>query len=129
MLEGILLTGIHVNSTQTRCTRCSYVDPREDGGVDDISGGSQPTMWSANCGASFGHELMFSMTLEKAKNGVGRNFETVKIAHGGSRMFEDWYPNMDVIGMLLTALYGNAQEQGIAGADFFGIKESRVSKS
>jgi hypothetical protein len=50
-------------------------------------------MWSANCGASFGHELMFSMTLEKAKNGVGRNFETVKIAHGRSRMFEDWYPN------------------------------------
>jgi hypothetical protein len=36
---------------------------------------------------------MFSMTLEKAKNGMGRNFETVKIAHGGSRMFEDWYPN------------------------------------
>jgi len=50
-------------------------------------------MWSANCGASFGHELMFSTTLEKAKNGVGRNFETVKIAHGGSRMFEDWCPN------------------------------------
>jgi hypothetical protein len=79
-----------VNSIQTRC-RCSFVNPREEGGVDDISGGSQPTIWSANCGESFGHELMFSTTFEKAKTGT--NFETVKIAHGGSRMFEDWYPN------------------------------------
>jgi hypothetical protein len=47
----------------------------------------------------------------------------------GQECLRTGIPTMDVIGMLLTALYGNAQEQGIAGADFFGIKESRVSKS
>ena len=47
----------------------------------------------------------------------------------GQECLRTGIPTMDVIGMLLTALYGTAQEQGIAGADFFGIKESRVSKS
>ena len=71
---------------------------------------------------------MFSTTLENARNGTGRIFETVKIAHGGSRMFEDWYPNKDDIGMHSTDLYGAEREQGITGAVSCGIKESRVRK-
>ena len=51
--------------------------------MNDISGGTKPTVWDANCGASFGHELMFSRTLEQ-EMGQQNHFETVKNAGGGT---------------------------------------------
>ena len=73
---------------------CSFLELQNSSGVAtyiDRSGGSKSSIWSANCGRSFGHDLIFSKTIEM--NGTGHMFETVKIAIGGSRMYEGWYPN------------------------------------
>ena len=66
------------------------------GNPRQVSGGSKPTKWDADCGGSFGHELMFSKTLEKLmlEADQGRSFEAVKNARGGSKISE-WYPNND----------------------------------
>lgn len=69
---------------------CSFVDFNKTATPISRSGGSKPILWSANCGMSFGHELIFSKTLEM--NGVRRGFETVKVAEGGTRLYEGWCP-------------------------------------
>ncbi len=59
----------------------------------DISDGTQQTIWSANCGRLFGHELMLSKTLEAAMIAAGlpHSFEMVKNAFGGS-LLSRWNP-------------------------------------
>jgi len=44
---------------------------------------------------SFGHELMFSKTLEMNET-IPRPFEAVKIAKGGSTLYTQWYPGTGV---------------------------------
>ena len=44
---------------------------------------------------SFGHELMFSKTLEMNET-IPRPFEAVKIAKGGSTLYAQWYPGTGV---------------------------------
>ena len=73
-----------MNLTKYCCQRCSFVQPENSKEVYDISGGTKPTVWNANCGGSFGHELMFSRTLE-LDMGVQTHFETAKNARGGTR--------------------------------------------
>ena len=63
--------------------RCSFVEPQYSGTDIDVSKGPQPTVWDANCGSIFGHELMFSRTLE-LEIGYSNHFEAMKVAHGGT---------------------------------------------
>ena len=73
--------------------KCSFMEATEDE-VKDVSQGTVATVWNANCGHSFGHELLFSRTLELgAMNYTARDFEMVKVARGGSALYEHWYPN------------------------------------
>lgn len=77
-----------------RLGTCSYIEPQDDNvtNVTDVSGGTKPTFWNASCGASFGHELMLSRTLE-LKLGQQNHFEAVKNAHGGTEIYQHWYPD------------------------------------
>ncbi|KAL9179016.1 hypothetical protein ACHAXT_011989 [Thalassiosira profunda] len=70
---------------------CSYVEPLGGLRERDRSGGTRPTAWNANCGDSFGHEWMFSRTLEM-EMGQQRPFEAVKNARGGTEIHQHWYP-------------------------------------
>ena len=72
--------------------KCSFKRVKNDTSVDDASQGTVPTVWNANCGSSFGHELMFSRTMELAMN-YETEFEMHKVARGGSGLYEHWYPN------------------------------------
>jgi hypothetical protein len=75
---------------------CSFVRPLNANDVQDVSDGTQPTKWNANCGASFGHELMFSRTLELGM-GVKSRFEMVKNAEGGTEIHKHWYVQLPII--------------------------------
>lgn len=60
--------------------------------VSDQSEGTQPMIWNATCGKIFGPELMFSRTLE-LEMGQQSYFETVKNAHGGTKIHLHWFPD------------------------------------
>ena len=75
--------------TPVRVSSCSYVIPHDSGGVLAVTGGTKPTVWNANCGNAFGHELTFSKTLKTEPNQVN-NFEVVKNARGGTNIHQ-WY--------------------------------------
>ena len=64
--------------------------PQNDGvTLQDRSSGAQPTVWNAECGGTFGHELMISRTLEM-EMGQQNNFEMVKNAKGGTEIHRHW---------------------------------------
>ena len=90
---------------------CSFVIPRESGGVDDISGGTVRTVWDANCGQSFGHELMFSRALELKMN-QDTAFETVKLAVGGTEIYRHWYPEHGIYWNALSESIANKAKSG-----------------
>ena len=71
--------------------KCSFTEAN-DTLVNDVSQGTVPIVWNANCGHSFGHELLFSRTLELGMN-YTTAFEMHKVARGGSGLYEHWYPN------------------------------------
>jgi hypothetical protein len=83
----------------------------------DRSGGSKSSIWSANCGRSFGHELLFSKALELS--GTITKFETVKIAIGGSRMYEGWYPDHGLYWNTLRKSIRNRNGTGTNWKAFF----------
>jgi hypothetical protein len=95
---------------------CSYVDFDETSAPIDMSSGSKSTKWNANCGMSFGYELIFSKTLEI--NGVRRSFETVKVARGGSRLYEGWYPDS---GLQWMSLQNSIRNRSGAGKNWMGF--------
>ncbi|KAL7494825.1 hypothetical protein ACHAWT_006558 [Skeletonema menzelii] len=72
--------------------KCSFQRAKNDTYVDDASQGTVPTVWNANCGLSFGHELLFARTMELAMNHK-TDFEMHKVERGGSGLYEHWYPN------------------------------------
>ncbi|KAL7491834.1 hypothetical protein ACHAWT_001093 [Skeletonema menzelii] len=71
--------------------KCSFKE-LDDSNVYDVSQGTVPIVWNANCGHSFGHELLFARTMELAMN-YTTEFEMYKVARGGSGLYEHWYPN------------------------------------
>jgi hypothetical protein len=71
--------------------RCSFQEA-SDSKVDDVSQGTVPIVWNANCGHAFGHELLFSRTLELTM-GYWSQYEMHKVARGGTSLFQHWYPN------------------------------------
>jgi hypothetical protein len=73
--------------------KCSFVEVVDDTNVYNVSQGIVPTVWNANCGHEFGHELLFSRTLELEMDYNATEFEMHKIARGGSGLYEHWYPN------------------------------------
>lgn len=81
----------HLFSMIIYCS-CSFLVPLDWNAVNDHSGGTKPTVWNANCGGSFGHELMFSRALE-LEMGHQNRFEVVKNAHDGTEIHEYWYPD------------------------------------
>ena len=75
--------------------KCSFVKPKKKSNkLLQISGGSVPTSWHANCGYVFGHEWMFSRTLELQMGMNGTTFEMVKHSCGGTSIYKHWYPNV-----------------------------------
>lgn len=78
--------------------KCSFVTPKKKnlGELKQISGGSVPTSWDANCGYSFGHEWMFSRTLELQMGMNNTAFEMVKHSCGGTAIYKHWYPDIGV---------------------------------
>ena len=78
------------NTISTLYPSCSFVEPQDAGGVNDKSGGTKASIWNANCGGAFGHELMFQRTLE-LEMGQSSSFEAVKNARGGTEIHKHWY--------------------------------------
>jgi len=96
---------------------CSFLDFNETANASiDRSSGSKSTKWNANCGMSFGYELIFSKALEM--NGVRRSFETVKVAHGGTRLYESWFPDS---GLHWTLLQNSIRNRSGAGKNWMGF--------
>jgi len=81
-----------------------------------MSNGSLSSKWNANCGMSFGYELIFSKTLEM--NGVRGSFEAVKVARGGSRLFEGWFPDS---GRQWPSLQNSIRNRSGAGKNWIGF--------
>ena len=88
--------------------KCSFKEVRNEdrpnNNYDDVSQGMVPISSNSNCGHSFGHELLFGRTLELLGGGGAmmknftttsrtRDFEMVKVARGGSGLYEHWAPN------------------------------------
>jgi len=68
--------------------KCYFKDPSHQSKGQPKPSPVSPTI---NCGASFGHELVFSHTLSKTilKN---TTFTVGKVAVGGTEIYKDWYP-------------------------------------
>ncbi len=106
-----LLTGLDVPLSNGKCSFMEAYEKNGKSKVDDISLGTQEIAWDVNCGHVFGHELMFGRTLElelsgddsgsnattsTGGGGLGydtKEFELIKVARGGSALYEHWYPN------------------------------------
>ncbi|KAL7456689.1 hypothetical protein ACHAWC_009012 [Mediolabrus comicus] len=111
-----LLTGLDVPLTNGKCSFMEAYEKNGKSKVDDVSAGTQEIAWDVNCGHVFGHELMFGRSLELELSGSGsdsdsgsnattsttggsglgydkKEFELIKIARGGSALYEHWYPN------------------------------------
>jgi hypothetical protein len=65
---------------------------------------------------SFGYELIFSKTLEMS--GVRCSFETVKVARGGSRLYEGWYPDS---GLQWMSLQNSIRNRSGTGKNWMGF--------
>ena len=83
------------NTISTLYPSCSFVEPQDAGGVIVKSGETKasmtkPSIWNANCGGAFGHELTFQRTLE-LEMGQSSSFEAVKNARGGTEIHRHWY--------------------------------------
>jgi hypothetical protein len=65
---------------------------------------------------SFGHELMFSKTIEM--NETVRSFETVKIAKGGSTLYKNWFPES---GVYWETLKNTIQSRSGAGQNWMAF--------
>ena len=88
-----LLTGLDVPLSNGKCSFMeAYENENGKSKVDDISLGTQPIAWDANCGHVFGHELTFGRSLELEFE-YENEFELIKVARGGSGLYEHWYPN------------------------------------
>jgi hypothetical protein len=109
-----LLTGLDVPLSNGKCSFMEAYEKNGKSKVDDVSAGTQKIAWDVNCGHVFGHELMFGRSLELELSGSGsgsnattststaaggglgydkKEFELIKIARGGSALYEHWYPN------------------------------------
>jgi hypothetical protein len=76
-----------IKSELTRAT-CSFMQPQNDQNTWTTE---TNVRWDANCGKSFGHELMFSKVLEEECIDTGL-FHSVKVARGGTSLYEYWSP-------------------------------------
>ena len=75
--------------------KCSFVTPnKRTNELKQVSGGTVPTVWDANCGYSFGHELMLSRTLELQMGMNDTAFEMVKHSKEGTSIYKHWYPKI-----------------------------------
>jgi hypothetical protein len=90
--------------------KCSFQEA-DNSNVEDVSQGTVPAVWDANCGHSFGHELLLSRTMELAMN-YTTEFEMHKVARGGSGLYEHWYPNHGMHWNLLKNAIEQRQGQG-----------------
>ncbi len=72
--------------------KCSFQYVENDTTTLDASSGTVPISLDANCGSKFGHELTFGRTLELEFEYM-KEFELIKVARGGSGLYEHWYPN------------------------------------
>ncbi|KAL7493905.1 hypothetical protein ACHAWT_002740, partial [Skeletonema menzelii] len=91
--------------------KCSFIETNKNDNVYVVSQGTVPTVWNANCGYSFGHELLFARTMELGMK-YTTEFEMHKVARGGSGLYEHWYPNHGQHWNLLKGAIEERQGQG-----------------
>ena len=66
---------------------CSFTDP-----ANNKTRVAKKLVAANGCGQSYGHELVFSHRLKKSQPYEDKNFFTVKVAKGGTRI-QEWVPN------------------------------------
>ncbi len=99
--------------------KCSFVSPdKRSDELEQISGGTVPTVWDANCGYSFGHELMFSRTLELQMGMNNTAFEMVKHSKSGTSIYHHWYPG---VGQFWSGLQQTIQSRKGSGINWKGL--------
>jgi hypothetical protein len=75
-------------------------------------------VWDANCGYSFGHELMFSRTLELQMGMNHTSFEMVKHSKSGTSIYNHWYPD---VGLFWPGLQQTIQSRKGSGINWKGF--------
>ena len=112
--------------------KCSFKEASESSNgiitVDDVSQGTVPIKWDANCGRIFGHELLFSRTLELEMS-YTNEFEMHKVARGGSEIFEHWYPNHGLHWNLLKEAIEERKGEGVDWKGFIWHQGSQEAWS
>jgi hypothetical protein len=112
--------------------KCSFKEASESSNgiitVDDVSQGTVPIKWDANCGRVFGHELLFSRTLELEMSYMNE-FEMHKVARGGSEIFEHWYPNHGLHWNLLKEAIEERKGEGVDWKGFIWHQGSQEAWS
>jgi hypothetical protein len=99
--------------------KCSFVSPVKNSyNLKLVSGGTVPTVWDANCGYSFGHELMFSRTLELQMGMNHTSFEMVKHSKSGTSIYNHWYPD---VGLFWPGLQQTIQSRKGSGINWKGF--------
>jgi hypothetical protein len=71
--------------------KCSFQYAKDDTTILDVSSGTVPISLDAKCGSKFGHEFTLGRTLELEFE-YENEFELIKVARGGSGLYEHWFP-------------------------------------